>query len=367
MDVDSDEEYIDAIQDDDISEDIISPTKPLMPPNCEDQLVAAESFSHEFASRFGECHPVFYIGSLDDAIRDSLQCKARDRKLLAIYLHHDRSILSNVFASQVLCAETMVAYLCNNFVTWAWDLTHDSNRDILLGLTSRHFGSVAENTVRLFKPDQLPLLLIISRSRGINEVLRVLHGNSTLDELMGHLMTIVEAFREQLDADIIEEDEREKRERVLQEQDDAYQQSLAADRAKAEQRRREDEEKLRLEKEEEQQRLKQQLIQEEEEAEKEAVRMSLANMVPAEPESSCPEPVSLIRIRCPGGVVLNRRFLAAEPLQVLLMYIGSTGYQLNAHKVLTTYPRRDLCQLDSSLTLHQLKLFPQETLTVEPL
>ena len=46
----------------------------------------------------------------------------------------------------------------------------------LLSLCSGLLGTVAANTVRVFKPDQLPLLLIISRSRGIAEVSRVLHG-----------------------------------------------------------------------------------------------------------------------------------------------------------------------------------------------
>jgi len=48
----------------------------------------------------------------------------------------------------------------------------------LLSLCAGHLGSVAANTVRVFKPDQLPLLLIISRSRGIAEVVQVLHGTS---------------------------------------------------------------------------------------------------------------------------------------------------------------------------------------------
>ena len=51
------------------------------------------------------------------------------RKLLAIYLHHDQSIFANVFCSQVLCAESLVSYLSANFITWAWDLTHASNRE----------------------------------------------------------------------------------------------------------------------------------------------------------------------------------------------------------------------------------------------
>jgi len=31
--------------------------------------------------RYGDVHPVFYIGSLDDALREALQCKARDVSL----------------------------------------------------------------------------------------------------------------------------------------------------------------------------------------------------------------------------------------------------------------------------------------------
>ncbi len=43
-------------------------------------------------------------------------------------------------------------------------------------MCTQHFGSVATNTVRNFKPEQLPLLLLISRSRSINEVVDVIHG-----------------------------------------------------------------------------------------------------------------------------------------------------------------------------------------------
>ncbi len=40
-----------------------------------------------------------------------------------IYLHHDSSILSNIFCSQLLCSESVVNYLTSNYVCWAWDLT----------------------------------------------------------------------------------------------------------------------------------------------------------------------------------------------------------------------------------------------------
>ena len=40
------------------------------------------------------------------------------RKMLAIYLHHDHSVLTNVFCTQALCADSVVSFLSANFVTF---------------------------------------------------------------------------------------------------------------------------------------------------------------------------------------------------------------------------------------------------------
>lgn len=50
------------------------------------------------------------------------------RKLLAIYLHNDDSVLSNVFCSQMMCADSIISYLSQNFITWAWDVTKEANK-----------------------------------------------------------------------------------------------------------------------------------------------------------------------------------------------------------------------------------------------
>ena len=44
-------------------------------------------------------------------------------------------------------------------------------------MLTRHFGSVAATQVRGYKSDNLPVLLIISRSRATNEVVDVIRGN----------------------------------------------------------------------------------------------------------------------------------------------------------------------------------------------
>ncbi len=81
------------------------------------------------------------------------------RRLLAIYLHHDSSIMANVFCSQILCSETIVSYLSSNFLTWAWDLTSEANKARLVLKPLVLFFSGISGKVSLFR-----CILIISAS-----------------------------------------------------------------------------------------------------------------------------------------------------------------------------------------------------------
>uniref|UniRef100_G1S2M9 Fas associated factor 1 n=1 Tax=Nomascus leucogenys TaxID=61853 RepID=G1S2M9_NOMLE len=327
---------------------------PMMPENAENEGDALLQFTAEFSSRYGDCHPVFFIGSLEAAFQEAFYVKARDRKLLAIYLHHDESVLTNVFCSQMLCAESIVSYLSQNFITWAWDLTKDSNRARFLTMCNRHFGSVVAQTIRTQKTDQFPLFLIIMGKRSSNEVLNVIQGNTTVDELMMRLMAAMEIFTAQQQEDIKDEDEREARENVKREQDEAYRLSLEADRAKREAHEREMAEQFRLEQ-----------IRKEQEEEREAIRLSLEQALPPEPKEENAEPVSKLRIRTPSGEFLERRFLASNKLQIVFDFVASKGFPWDEYKLLSTFPRRDVTQLDPNKSLLEVKLFPQETLFLE--
>nr|XP_051713739.1 FAS-associated factor 1 isoform X1 [Oryctolagus cuniculus] len=326
----------------------------LVPENAENEGDALLQFTAEFSSRYGDCHPVFFIGSLEAAFQEAFFVKARDRKLLAIYLHHDESVLTNVFCSQMLCAESIVSYLSQNFITWAWDLTKDANRARFLTMCNRHFGSVVAQTIRTQKTDQFPLFLIIMGKRSSNEVLNVIQGNTTVDELMMRLMAAMEIFTAQQQEDIKDEDEREARENVKREQDEAYRLSLEADRAKREAHEREMAEQFRLEQ-----------IRKEQEEEREAIRLSLEQALPPEPKEENAEPVSKLRIRTPSGEFLERRFLASNKLQIVFDFVASKGFPWDEFKLLSTFPRRDVTQLDPNKSLLEVKLFPQETLFLE--
>ncbi|XP_064845680.1 FAS-associated factor 1-like isoform X2 [Oncorhynchus masou masou] len=327
---------------------------PLMPENTENEVDALLHFTAEFTTRYGECHPVFFIGTLEAASQEAFYGKARDRKLLAIYLHNDESVLGNVFCSQMMCADSIVSYLSQNFITWAWDVTKEANKARLLTMCTRHFGSVVAQTIRTYKTDQFPLLLIVMGKRTSNEVLNVIQGNTTVDELMMRLMGAMEIFTAQQQEDIKDEDEREAREMVKREQDEAYQLSLEADRKKREAQEREQAEQLRL-----------QHIQKEADDEKEAIRLSLEHALPPEPAEEGGEPISKLRIRTPSGEFLVRRFLGITKLQVLFDFVASKGYPWEDFKLLTTFPRRNITQLDPASSLLEAKLFPQETLFLE--
>ncbi|XP_023677138.2 FAS-associated factor 1 [Paramormyrops kingsleyae] len=327
---------------------------PMIPENTENEGDALLHFTAEFSARYGDSHPVFFIGSMEAACHEAFYGKARDRKLLAIYLHSDTSVLANVFCSQMLCAESIVSYLSQNFITWAWDVTKEANKARLLTMCTRHFGSVVAQTIRTYKTDEFPLLLIVMGKRASNEVLNVIQGNTTVDELMMRLMGAIEIFTAQQQEDIRDEDEREAREMVKREQDEAYRLSLEADRRKREAQEREEAEQVRQEQ-----------IRREQEEEREAIRLSLEQALPPEPKDESGMAVSKLRIRTPSGEFLERRFLGSCKLQVLFDFLASKGFPWDEFKVLTTFPRRNITQLDPAWTFLEAKLFPQETLFLE--
>ena len=107
-----------------------------------------------------------------------------------------------------------------------------------------------------------------------------------------------------------------------------------------------------------------------------------ASSLPPEPAVDCGLPLANIRFRAPS-TQLQRRFLASDTLETLLLFLRSEGFRpeqykvgtlrypvrLNSHhfnfQVITSFPRRDISQLDPKSSLETLKLCPQETLTLE--
>ncbi|XP_046751610.1 FAS-associated factor 1 isoform X1 [Diprion similis] len=330
----------------------------LMPDNVEDETIGTLQFAEQFQKRYGAAHPDFFAGTFEEAIKESCLRPAKERKLLAVYLHHDNSVLANVFCTQLLGFETVLQLLSANFIVWGWDFTHESNKRKFLSAINRTLGPVAALTVRNIDVDTLPVLMIIMRSRSNTEIFTIVQGNVGVNELLTNLIQAVDVFQDQRRADIEVEEERQARERVKHEQDLAYQESLAADRAKEEAKQMQE----LLEKQEKERAENERVAGE---ARREAHRQAAESSLPPEPEEGAGDGITKIRVRLPEGTFLERKFQTDTPLQTLLNFLIVEGYPTDEYKVISNWPRRDLTSMDTKLTLLELKLCPQETVILE--
>ena len=135
--------------------------KPLIGKDCMvgDEYSCTNAIVEQFTERYGPMVPLFFIGTLEDAIREALLCPAKDRKLLGIYLHSDHTVFCNIFCSKTLCDENVVNFLSSNFVVWPWDLTNKEHENYFYETCSKYLGSVFVSNLRSNK-EKFPAFLI---------------------------------------------------------------------------------------------------------------------------------------------------------------------------------------------------------------
>ena len=183
-DEDEDVDYDESMEYDDfLSQSLtVSPSRfrlqPLLPDNFGDETLAGIKFGEEFGNRYGQAKPHFFPGSLEDAFIEALE----EERMVAVYLHHDSSVFTHVFCTQVLCSPPVLSLLAEHVTVWGWDLTRESNRHRCLSMLARQLGSVASSTLREtlnysgrnFEVDRLPLLILIGDLRGSMEIVKVI-------------------------------------------------------------------------------------------------------------------------------------------------------------------------------------------------
>uniref|UniRef100_A0A224Z518 UBX domain-containing protein n=1 Tax=Rhipicephalus zambeziensis TaxID=60191 RepID=A0A224Z518_9ACAR len=74
---------------------------------------------------------------------------------------------------------------------------------------------------------------------------------------------------------------------------------------------------------------------------------------------------SELMIRFPDGSRKVMSFPCTSKLKALIAYASSNGFSEETHELVTNFPRRNLSDLDHSLTLRDLGLFPKETLFIQ--
>ncbi|CAB3404903.1 unnamed protein product [Caenorhabditis bovis] len=346
---DSDEDYMQVDYDEDvyrhIQNDVVASRRngsvPLIPENCEDVREALQHFVTVFQSRFcstpasSAFMPQFFTEPLETAIRqafDNSECSMR--RPLAIYIHNEKSIASNIFPTQVLCTEAISSLLRHQYIFWPWDITSDSNfMKLLEWLQILNISDVRQTLQRLSMSshESFPLIAIIVRDKSTFRLSNICKGVETADAVVEKLMAGIEEYDSIRVREMKEKREREEREKIRNEQEAEYQASLAADRARMEARRREIEDQ----KAEEERRARA-------EEEENMRRQTLASMLPSEPAAN-EQNIVHIKFRLPEGAQELRRFRSNETIQVLINYLSSKGYAPETHKYFNSdFPKKEI-------------------------
>uniref|UniRef100_T2M3U7 FAS-associated factor 1 n=1 Tax=Hydra vulgaris TaxID=6087 RepID=T2M3U7_HYDVU len=322
---------------------------PLLPPDSNDDSESMIIFQHRFEERYRDSHPVFFLGSLQEAMVEAEGKNIFERKPLLIYLHHDQSVFTNIFCSQIMCSEQFATFVTENFVFWGWDVTHESNKIKFVNMMVQHFGGMSVSAVTNYEESDYPLLVVVSKSKSAAEICLVLQANTSLDEVMSVVISAYETAKQSQDIELKLENDRFARDAEKQEQDAAFYASLSADKAKAAA------EQARLV-------LERQKDQEAQSQEKE--RKKCLEKLPTEPGENEPNITSIL-FRFPGGERVSRRFRANETMQVMYMYLSSKGFNNNSHRFVTNFPKRMFTNECVDRTFEEMKLVPRESIFVE--
>ncbi|XP_077515607.1 UBX domain-containing protein 7-like [Amblyomma americanum] len=74
---------------------------------------------------------------------------------------------------------------------------------------------------------------------------------------------------------------------------------------------------------------------------------------------------SELMIRFPDGSRKVMTFPCTSKLKALIIFASCSGFREETHELVTNFPRRNLSELDHSLTLREVGLFPKETLFIQ--
>ncbi|XP_070070795.1 FAS-associated factor 1-like [Drosophila takahashii] len=190
----SSERLSDSCSDEESDSDLSSleayfPVVPASSPSQNSLIEGSYSFAYKYKMRFGHPIPEFYAGELGDAFKKTCSEPYDKKKILAIYLHHDDSILTNIFCHRVLKAEKILNVLKHNFIVYGVDLTKKTPAVEFFGrlksLISLEASSMAEGIVL----DKLPAFMLVSQDIGdTHPLVSVIHGDVGVDELEHELL-----------------------------------------------------------------------------------------------------------------------------------------------------------------------------------
>ncbi|CAH3168286.1 unnamed protein product [Porites lobata] len=279
-------------------------------------------FKAEFEKEFGSVHPTFYQGSYSQALDDA----KRELRFLLVYLHSSEHQDTDQFCSSTMTNEGFREYVNGNMLFWAANVKSPEGYKVSRALREATY----------------PFLALICLRDNRMTVVGRMEGIMTVDRYISLLARLIEDNEPALVAARVDRQERTHAQRLRDEQDEAYYESVRADQEK-ERKKREEEDRKRQEEEtkrqkEEAKRNRAQSIAQE--------RVDRKCGIPEEPEKSNPDSLRVL-IKLSNGKRLERRFLKSHSLQALYDFVFCHDESPSEFVLVSNFPRK-VYAVDSS-------------------
>lgn len=93
-----------------------------------------------------------------------------------MYIHHDASVLTNVFCTHLLGCESVMQVIEKDFVIWGWDFTFESNKHKFCASLANYLAPHTVTNLKDIPVDRLPALVLLAKMRSSIEVFNVIKG-----------------------------------------------------------------------------------------------------------------------------------------------------------------------------------------------
>ncbi|EGC36356.1 hypothetical protein DICPUDRAFT_32019, partial [Dictyostelium purpureum] len=275
-----------------------------------------------FAEVMLQQYSVIVPGSFSGSFKDALNFAKKQGKLVLAYLHSETEP-SLQFVLDILRSDEVSQFISENFIFWVAEITPEAESFLF----------------SLVQFESYPILVTLM-NLGASEILDVSQGCSEKVDFYNKLVNQVLTHHSDLERVRVEEEENEKARMIVQEQDEAYKESLRIDQEK---QRKAKEEEQRVENKKQQ-------------------KLNNANLVPPEPEKG-PNSTQII-FKLPDDTKIERRFNSNDKLITLCHFLDGKGIEIDNYQFATMYPRKIYKDKDLELTLLESNLHPQSILNV---
>lgn len=334
----------------------------LPPPPPPPQLVPDELFFFSvFEQQYGGHHPFFYGCRFADALRAA----RREGKLVFVYLHDPGHPYTEPFCRRTLCSDVVVEFLDANFVSWGAVSGSGEGPGMVASLQPGSFPFCA--IVAPVSDESIAVLQQIEGPVSPSELVEILQ--RTIDEQRATFGPSGPVDQPAAARSAEEEERRRSAQRLRQEQDAAYMESLRKDQEKERSRKSHQQgaaiaiAKPRAGNELRPRRAGQ--------VSREPIKTT--TQIRASPHketapSHRTEPNTKILIRFPNGERRQQSFHHTDTIREVYRYVDSLSIAgIGSYQFVRSYPRKTYGQQQLGMTLRDAGFYPTVTLYIEQL